>query len=228
VEGETGGDPEVQYGMSLAWNDRQYWPPALQQRTAGFNIEKIWEFIGKAVVSCRKKHYSGEAWAEIAGLTREASELASAAWVELFLEAGDALGEDATGERAQALAARWSELDADSERTKALFARWKELARRPAGVDDAIERQIAMFNLEKVLAFIGKASYCRFQNYDSLYHDAEASLGEDPAGEKAQALAARWAELSAAGPGWPAMLRNHIAFEKVVNFIEKAIAVRKT
>ena len=145
--------------MAGAWNDRHYWPPTLQQRTSEFNLDKIWEFIGKAIISSRKKYYSDEVWAKVAGLSRQATEHTSAAWYELFLEVAAALGEDSASEKALALAARWWELDPARERTQALIARGKELAKGSAGGDDTIQRQIALFNLEKVAGFIGKATY---------------------------------------------------------------------
>lgn len=158
MESETGGDAELRWGMMAAWNDRQYWPPALQQRISGFDLDNIWEFIGKAIASYRK-YYSDEVWAGMAGLARGARQQTSAAWYELFLEVWAALGEDAASETAQALAARWWELDPARQRTQALVARWKELAGRPAEGSDTMRRQIALFNIEKVWGFIAKATY---------------------------------------------------------------------
>lgn len=184
-------------------------------------------------MSLRKKYYSDEAWAEMAGLTRETSEQTAAEWYQLFLEIGAALDEDVGGRRAQALVARWWRLDPAGEKAEALVARWRELAARSTGVDYAMQRQIALFNL--VWEFIAKATYYRMKMYDSLYWDVEASFGEDPGSAKGRALAARWAELLPADAGIDAnskavfmnacpTLRGHVAFEDVAKFIDTAAA----
>jgi hypothetical protein len=184
--------------MHLAWHDRQYWPPALKQRIGDFNLERVWEFIGKAIAASRAKCYGDDSWAVMAGLGHDTGDPDMEAWRELVLEAGAAADEDPASAKAQSLAARWSRLDPVRVRTSALAARWKELARRTAPSDDAIARQIAIFHLEKLMGFVGKASYCRFQRYDALYREVEQALGEDPGSEKGQALAACWEELQLA------------------------------
>ncbi len=84
------------------------------------------------------------------------------------------------------------------------------------GLDAGRDRDASMRRVEKVAKFIGQAigrkyygalgetrlasigpsSDDRFsERWVELFRDAEASLAEDPAGEKAQALARRWTEL---------------------------------
>ena len=84
------------------------------------------------------------------------------------------------------------------------------------GLDSGGDRDASLQRLEKVGKFIGQAigrKYYRAldgttvaslnkssgnlssQRWVDLFRDVEAALVEDPAGEKAQALAARWAEL---------------------------------
>jgi len=84
--------------------------------------------------------------------------------------------------------------------------------------------------------------------WTSLFHDVEAALGEDPAGEKAQALAARWRKLVEGFTGgdpdlsaglrkawadhehWPAGLQQQAApfsDRRVWDFIGKAMACQK-
>lgn len=85
--------------------------------------------------------------------------------------------------------------------------------------------------------------------WTALFRDVEAALGEDPASEKAQALAARWRKLVESFTGgdaevsaglkkvwadrqnWPATLQQQAApfmDPKVWEFIGKAMACRKT
>jgi DNA-binding transcriptional MerR regulator len=158
-ESETGGDADVRFGKFRAWNDRRYWPPALLRRFREFNVDRVWEFMCKIFVALRKKYYNDEAWADVAGLSHEPC----AEWYELFLEVGEAVGEDAAGEWAQALAVRWWELAPVNGRGEALAARWKQLAGGSDGGNGAVPRQIALFNLEIVWRFMAKASYPLWQ-----------------------------------------------------------------
>ena len=84
---------------------------------------------------------------------------------------------------------------------------------------EAVRRRIAAFNLEAVYDYIRRAGECSGKKYFSdeawpsvcdlrkrlteeisrawqakvdLFHDVERALGEDPAGEQGQSLAARW------------------------------------
>ena len=97
---------------------------------------------------------------------------------------------------------------------------WADLENWPP----AERQRLAAFNVEKLAEFIGEAIRSYRKKYYSeeawvklverrkqstpeeraqlsrawsqLFRDVQAALGEDPAGEKAQALAARWRELS--------------------------------
>ena len=53
VESFTRGDADVAAGVKKAWGDRQHWPATLQQQSAPFMNQKVWEFIGKAA-ACRR------------------------------------------------------------------------------------------------------------------------------------------------------------------------------
>jgi DNA-binding transcriptional MerR regulator len=87
------------------------------------------------------------------------------------------------------------------------------------------------------------------KEWSDLFRDVEAALGEDPAGGKAQALAARWKKLVedftgadpqiTAGlskmhqdrPNWPASMQQRMqpfSNKKVWEFIQKAFAAGKT
>jgi hypothetical protein len=80
------------------------------------------------------------------------------------------------------------------------------------GLDSGGDRDASLQRLEKVGKFIGQAISRKYygaleaslnkssanpssQGWVNLFRDVEAALAEDPAGEKAQALAARWAQL---------------------------------
>lgn len=79
------------------------------------------------------------------------------------------------------------------------------------------------------------------KDWNDLYRDIEASLGEDPAGPKAQALAARWKKLLEGFTGgdpeiqkglnkmwsdqknWPANMQQHKVKPEIQEFIMKAM-----
>jgi hypothetical protein len=83
------------------------------------------------------------------------------------------------------------------------------------GLDSGGDRDTSLQRMERVGKFIGQAIGRKYygavvtsvaslnqssanptsQRWVNLFRDVEAALAEDPAGEKAQALAARWAEL---------------------------------
>jgi hypothetical protein len=143
--------------MFGAWRDRHYWPPVLLRRMRAFKMDAIWEYFGRAVAELRRQSYNDAAWAEVAGVA------ARGAWRDVFLETTAALGEDAAGENGQQLALRWRELDPSHERAQALVARWKKLAGEPAAGGDVVRRQVALFTLERVLGFIGKATFVAYR-----------------------------------------------------------------
>ncbi|HTD23155.1 MAG TPA: TipAS antibiotic-recognition domain-containing protein [Terriglobales bacterium] len=271
---ETGGDPEIQVGLLRAWVDRQNWPPAVQQKVSEFDLEKIGEFISKATSSYKKKYYSDEAWTKLLERPQESREQASLAWCELFIEAGAALGENPAGEKAQRLATRWMELvesssGGDPDLKAGALKAWADRQHWPA----AERERIASFNVEKIADFISDAlvSYRKkyysdeawakmmeqrkqsapearvqvAQAWSDLFRDVEAALGEDPAGEKAQALVARWKELTESSTGgdpeikagamkawedrqnWPAWHKQSMGLvnhDKIAEFIGKAFA----
>jgi MerR family transcriptional regulator, thiopeptide resistance regulator len=87
------------------------------------------------------------------------------------------------------------------------------------------------------------------KEWSDLFRDVQAAIGEDPAGEKAQALAARWKKLIDGftggdrqiteglkkmyqdRPNWPGSMHERIkpySNPKVMEFIHKALAAGKT
>jgi DNA-binding transcriptional MerR regulator len=271
---ETGGDPEIQIGLLRAWVDRQNWPPEVRQKVSKFNLEGIAEFMSQAINGYRKKYYSDEAWAKMRQSSRQSQEQNSLAWFELFLEVGAALGEDPGSEKAQALAARWMELwetstGGDPGIQAGSIRAWADSQNWPP----AMQQQRDSFNFEELSDFIHEAVASYRKKYYSeeawvklierrkqstleergqlrrawteLFREVDAALGEDPAGEKGQALAARWRELSDRATGgdpeiqegaarawndrknWPSWRRQRSGpynYEKIGEFIGKAMA----
>jgi DNA-binding transcriptional MerR regulator len=54
---DSGGDPEVHGGLLKAWNDRAWWPEAVQSRFAAFPLEDISQFIANAFAAQRKRRF---------------------------------------------------------------------------------------------------------------------------------------------------------------------------
>jgi DNA-binding transcriptional MerR regulator len=103
------GDPELQTDSPMAWIDREHWPQSMKRRIAEFNLEKVNEFMGRAVLSSRKKYFSKEAWAKVVEIRKDPARM-TAMWqsrVDLFREVESSLGDDPASERANAIAARW-------------------------------------------------------------------------------------------------------------------------
>ncbi|HTC94997.1 MAG TPA: MerR family transcriptional regulator [Terriglobales bacterium] len=224
-----------------------------------------------------KKYFSDEAWAKWNQLqersTLKARKRMSQAWLGLLREIETALNrkEDPAGRKAQILATRWmhlsdrisgGDLGIKTGRRKA----WADRQHWPVSE----RKRIARHNMEKITEFIGQALRNSMKKYYSdkawankaqlqkqspsvwpawieLFRDVQASLAEDPAGKKAQALAKRWNELSHRSSGgdrdiqagmrkawkdrqhWPARLQDDLApfpINKISRFIKKANAHR--
>jgi len=135
------GDPELQTDSPTAWMDREHWPPAMKQRIAHFNLDAVFEFIGRAAAASRKKYFSEGAWTRLVEMQRERFEQdSSSAWqarVDLFAEIEAALSEDPGGAKAQDLAKRWIaqiELDSvgDAEVKAGVMKAWADRRNWPA------------------------------------------------------------------------------------------------
>ena len=80
------GDPELQTCNGTAWMDREHWPASMKRRIAEFNLERVNEFMRRAVLSSRKKYFSTEAWAKLVEMRMDTARI-SAIWqsrVDLF------------------------------------------------------------------------------------------------------------------------------------------------
>jgi DNA-binding transcriptional MerR regulator len=60
VQIASAGDLDIQTGWRDAWANRERWPEELKQHTASVNIERIVDFIGKAVACGVKRYYDTE------------------------------------------------------------------------------------------------------------------------------------------------------------------------
>lgn len=174
-----------------------------------------------------KKYYSEESWEQH---RRYYEEGPSAEWQEFYRDAQSLLGEDPASAEAQALVGRWFELsrrahEGDPAVATDSAAAWMDRANWP----EAMKQRAAEFRMEEVDAFVKQAALdsrrwafserawakvmelrkqskeentARWRERVELFREIEAALGEDPAGERAQALAARWrARLEAAMGG---------------------------
>jgi DNA-binding transcriptional MerR regulator len=228
-------------------------------------------------IDAMRKYYSEEAWER---RRRYYEQGPSPEWQALYRDVGALLGKDSASEEAQAVASRWLELSVkayagDPDVQTDSPTAWMDREHWPP----AMKRRIAEFNLVEVTEFIKAASLCSRKKYFSeaawakvvelrtqsdeafsrawqarvdLFRDVEAALGEDPAGEKAKALAVRWmAQIEAASGGdrdvkaglmktwadrrhWPATLRWQTEglymmpferFERAADFIDEAVGI---
>jgi DNA-binding transcriptional MerR regulator len=181
-------------------------------------LKKIIEVIDmQDGIAEMKKYYSDAAWEMRKRFYEEGP---SPEWRELYREVGAMLDEDPGSDKAQALAERWLALSIRassgdlSVQTHSGTA-WMEREHWPP----AMKRTIAEFKLEEVHEFIrqtaiwSRKKYFTTEAWDKLeelrkkdeedlsmwwqrlvdlYRDIEVVLGEDPAGEQAQMLLARW------------------------------------
>ena len=191
-------------------------------------LKKIIEVIAMPTgTEFMKNYYREEAWARF----QERHQVwPSEAWSDLFRDISHSLHEDPASEKAQALARRWRALrvnDAggDPRIHGGLIKAWADCKYWP----EAAQQRFSAFDLHEISAFIVRvfASY-RQRNYGdvpvarqldqfppedrerlplasaSLYFTLAESLDEDPAGETAQALAARWMEVVESNTGYKA------------------------
>ena len=174
-----------------------------------------------------KQYYSDEAWAKLKKLRRQNRNKRqsgiSESWRRLFREAESLYGEDPASKKAQDFGARWVRLfesttGGDPGVLAGMQKAWADRSNWPPEM-----RQLAPeFDQKKVGDFIAKIFAASMKKYytdeawarkaalaqpDSaeawkkLFREAQAMLGEDPAGKKAQSLAKRWLRLWKASTG---------------------------
>ncbi len=182
-----------------------------------------------------KKYYSDAAWERHRRYYQEGP---SPEWQALYRDVVALLGEDPGAPAAQAAAERWLALsirahEGDPEVQTDSPTAWVDRASWPA----IMKRRIEEYRVEEVMRFMHRAgTACRrkyfgdaawdrhqtdltsrsvedstaiWQARVDLFRDAEVAAGEDPTGEKGQALARRWLDhLKAASGGDPEILEG--------------------
>ncbi len=241
-------------------------------------LKKIIEVIDmQDGIAVMKKYYSDDAWERHKHYYEEGP---SPEWRQLYRDGEALLGTDPGSEAAQALKERWFELSrrayyGDPEVITDSPTAWMDREHWPP----VMKQRMAEFKIEDVTAFIKLAalwsqkqffteeSWARlvklreqsveehsrmWRDRVDLFRDLEAALGEDPAGEVAQKLVARWrAQLDEATGGdpeikeamlrgwthrwnWPQSRRWQVEalhqmsfdrFEKAADFLDKAAAI---
>jgi DNA-binding transcriptional MerR regulator/uncharacterized damage-inducible protein DinB len=179
-------------------------------------IEVIYMQDGIAVM---KKYYSDEAWERHKRFYEEGP---SAQWRELYLEGQTLLDSDPGSAAAQDFLERWFELsrrayEGDPEVQTHSPKAWMDRANWP----EPMKQRMAEFKIEEISNFVSRAALStskqffseekwaklkslreqsasensrRWQDRVDLFRDLEQALDQDPAGEAAQALVARWNE----------------------------------
>jgi MerR family transcriptional regulator, thiopeptide resistance regulator len=217
-----------------------------------------------------KQYYGEEAWAKLKKLHRQNRNRRqsgiSESWRRLFREAESLLREDPASKKAQDFGARWVRLferttGGDASVIAGMQKAWADRSNWPP----EMQRLAPEFDQKKVGDFIAKIFASSMKKYytdeawarkaalerpDSadawkkLFREAQALLGEDPAGKKAQSLAKRWLRLWKTTTGgdreiqagmrkawkdrkhWPQPLQQHVDeldLPKINRWISKAI-----
>ena len=229
-------------------------------------LKRLIEVINmQSSIDAMKKYYSEEAWSKVG--PRYEGEF-SQEWIDLIGEVEAALDEDPASEKVQELAARWMALSSeDLEVREGNFKAWADRKNWPA----ALQQRLDEFHMDKIAPFIGLAVTAYRKKYYSdeawakilqlpedekaqlhaewraLWKEVAAALDEDPAGDHAQDLCAKWADLAERSSGgdpeveagnrkegadhknWPAFIQlnnSSVRLEEVIAFIGKTYAVR--
>lgn len=132
--GDAAGDIAFRTGLWNAWVDRRQWPPALADRVAMYDMDRIVRFIQES------------SWATIqddgrprAADAMRAPDRVSPTRIALFQEIARALRTDASGRAARTLVERWHALldresGGDPEIRSAVTSAWQSRAHWPAGM----------------------------------------------------------------------------------------------
>src|SRR5262245_6367506 len=91
------GDTDQQTDSITAWMDRAHWPPAVRDRVAEFNLEKVHAFMREVAICSKKKYFSDQVWIRMQSLRNRDSGAYSVLWqmrVDLFRDIESCLDED--------------------------------------------------------------------------------------------------------------------------------------
>lgn len=235
-------------------------------------LRKILEVIGmQGTANFMRKYYSEEGWAK---WKARHDHWPSGEWLKLLGDVQQSLTDDPEGETGQALATRWIQLrDSESGGDPAVLVgfikTWFERRNWPL----AMHQRFSNLDIEAITRFVERAIVAHRKKYYSnagwekllaeseddererrslerldLWLQVGASLDEDPASEKAQALLDRWMEFVHESTGgdlelkagalkawadrqnWPAAMQQEISsfnLEKVAAFIGQAHAAHE-
>jgi DNA-binding transcriptional MerR regulator len=218
-------------------------------------------------IDVMRKYYSDEAWAR---WEHYYEDWPSPAWQALYRDVSAAMGSDPAAPHVQTLADRWQVLTKEDAVTPAdrngLIKAWADREHWPA----SLKRRLEEFDVERATRFIAEALWVRWADEQdartkrggpglprvtdsrrALFDEWRSMLDGDPAGERAQALLARWlALLDVESNGdeivkadhlaalrrrhmWPSGMRRYIAslyatdvdtWSRVTDLIELALA----
>jgi DNA-binding transcriptional MerR regulator len=166
----SGGDTGMKAAAIKAWKDHRSWPlnaqdallaryglDASSDRDESMQrVEKAAKFIGQAI---GRKYYGA-----LGAINKSSADRSSERWVELFRDVESSLAEDPAGEKAQALAGRWTELKRETEeearRAGPQLDDFQEVLRQnwPSDASVAVVNQVArLYRIEQVSNFLAKA-----------------------------------------------------------------------
>jgi DNA-binding transcriptional MerR regulator len=170
AEEASGGDAEIRAGAIKAWKDHRNWPVAEQdallaryglepsgdRNLSMMRVEKVAAFIGQVI---GRKYYGALDSIRLAAINKTPERTRSKLWIELFRDVESTLGESPASDRAQALAARWTELKRDAEPSPRPDA-YDDVLRSnwPSDVSVSVVSQVArLYRIEQVWLFLKKA-----------------------------------------------------------------------
>jgi MerR family transcriptional regulator, thiopeptide resistance regulator len=170
AEEGMGGDAEVRAGAINAWKDHRNWPAAEQdalltrwglepsndRNQSMMRVEKVAAYIGQVI---GRKYYGALDSIRLAAIKKPPERTNSKLWVELFRDVESILGESPASDRAQTLAARWTELQRDAEPSPQADAYHDVLGWNwPPDASVAVVSQVArLYRIEQVWLFLKKA-----------------------------------------------------------------------
>ena len=165
----SGGDSGIKAGGIKAWIDHQNWPlteqdalfarygldPRSDRNASMLRVEKVVKYIGQAVA----RKYGALDLMRHSLIKKSPADHSSERWVNLFRDVESSLAEDPSGEKAQALAVRWTDLMRDTEAEAGRTV--PRLDNFPAVFRDAsvaVANQVArLYRIEQVSNFLAKA-----------------------------------------------------------------------
>jgi|SRR3984957_4198903 hypothetical protein len=170
AEAAIEGDAEMRAGAINAWKDHRNWPaaeqdalfarygldPSSDRNLSLMRVEKVAAFIGQVI---GRKYYGALGAIRLAAINRAPDRTRSKLWVALFRDVESSVGESPASERAQALAARWTELKRDAEPNPQPHA-YHEVLRWnwPPDASETVVSQVArLYRIEQVSMFLENA-----------------------------------------------------------------------